>query len=179
MTARPYSPGPAYAKIVEREGENWTLVLTRDMKHPPQMVWDALTDPAQLRAWAPFDADGNLGKAGARVKLTTVGAPGPHVVETTITKADPPKALEFNWGGGDLRWELSPNGKGTRLSLWASINRKYIAMGAAGWHVCLDVLDRALGDDPIPRIVGPEAMNFEGWRRLNAEYTKQFAEESR
>jgi uncharacterized protein YndB with AHSA1/START domain len=176
MTARAYMPGPANAEVRKEAGENWTLVLVRELRHSPDVVWKALTDPAQLREWAPYDADRNLGATGATVKLTTVGAPGPHVVETKIRKADPPRSLEFNWGGGDLRWELSPNKGGTKLTLWAQINRRYIAMGAAGWHVCLDVLDHLLRGDPIGRIAGPETMKFEGWQRLNAEYTRLFAE---
>jgi hypothetical protein len=46
-------------------------------------------------------------------------------------------------------------------------------MGAAGWHICLDVLEHLLEGDPIGRIVGPEAMGFSGWRRLKAEYAQQ------
>ena len=81
----------------------------------------------------------------------------------------------YNWGEFDVRWELEAVGGGTRLTLWTSIDRRYIAMGAAGWHICLDVLDQLLSGDPIGRIVGPEAMKFDGWQRLNAEYAKQFA----
>jgi hypothetical protein len=51
-------------------------------------------------------------------------------------------------------------------------------MGAAGWHICLDVLDRLLADNPIGRIVGPDAMKFAGWQRLNAEYAEQFGVET-
>jgi hypothetical protein len=47
-------------------------------------------------------------------------------------------------------------------------------MGAAGWHICFDVLDNALSGTPLGRTVGPEAMKFEGWRRLNADYAMQF-----
>jgi hypothetical protein len=50
-------------------------------------------------------------------------------------------------------------------------------MGAAGWHICFDVLDRLLIGTPIGRIVGAEAMKFD-WPRLNAEYAKQFAVET-
>ena len=67
--------------------------------------------------------------------------------------------------------------RGTRLTLWTNIDRRYISMGAAGWHVCFDVLDHLLGGDPIGRIVGPEAMKFDGWQRLNAEYAQQFGVE--
>jgi hypothetical protein len=51
-------------------------------------------------------------------------------------------------------------------------------MGAAGWHICFDVLDRLLSDTPIGRLVGPEAVKFGGWQRLNAEYAKQFGIET-
>ena len=101
-----YSPGPASGAEVRKDGEKWTLILVRELRHPPEKVWQALTDPAQLREWAPFDADRSLGTAGATVKLTTVGAPAPHVSETTVTRADAPKVLEYSWGGNDMRWEL-------------------------------------------------------------------------
>jgi uncharacterized protein YndB with AHSA1/START domain len=122
-----YSPGPAAGAEVRKEGEDWTLVLVRELRHPPESVWAALTDPAQLREWAPFDADGSLGTVGSRVKLTTVGAPSPHVTETTVTRAEPPRVLEYAWGGNDMRWQLEPARGGTRLTLWTSIPRAFIA----------------------------------------------------
>jgi uncharacterized protein YndB with AHSA1/START domain len=169
-----YEPGPANLARVQEDGERWTLVLVRELRHPPEKVWQALTDPAQLREWAPFDADGSLAAAGARVKLTTVGAPTPQVTKSTVTRADAPKVLEYNWGGFDMRWELEALGGGTRLTLWTNIDRRFISMGAAGWHVCFDVLDHLLSGTPIGRIVGLEAMKFGGWQRLNKEYAKQF-----
>lgn len=169
-----YMPGPAAGAEVRKDGENWTLVLVRQLRHSPEQVWRALTDPAQLREWAPFDADGNLGLAGSTVKLNTVGTPTPLVSETTINRADEPNILEYRWGDGDLRWELEDSNGGTRLTLWHNIDRRYISMGAAGWHICLDVLDHALNGTPLGRIVGPQALEFEGWQRLNADYAKQF-----
>jgi uncharacterized protein YndB with AHSA1/START domain len=173
-----YAPGPAGGAQVRKDGEKWTLILVRELRHPPEKVWKALTEPAHLREWAPFDTDGSLGTAGTTVNLTTVGAPTPYVTETKVTRADPPTLLEYNWGGNDIRWELEASGAGTRLTLWTSIDRRYISMGAAGWHICLDVLDHLLGGAPIGRIVGPEAMKFGGWQRLNAEYARQFGVES-
>jgi uncharacterized protein YndB with AHSA1/START domain len=172
-----YSPGPAAGAHIEKDGEKWTLVLVRELRHPPQTVWRALTDPAELRQWAPFDADGSLATEGATVKLTTVKAPTPNVSETTVTRAIAPKVLEYTWGGNDMRWQLDASGSGTRLTLWTSIDRRFIAMGAAGWHVCFDVLDRRLSGAPIGRIAGPEVMKFGGWQRLHAEYAKQFADQ--
>jgi len=172
-----YTPGPASGAQVRKDGEKWTLILVRELRHSPEKVWQALTDPAHLREWAPFEADGSLGTVGTTVKLTTVGAPTPQVTETRVTRADAPKMLEYNWGDRDMRWELETFGGGTRLTLWTNIGRRFIAMGAAGWHICFDVLERLLAGEPIGRIVGPEAKKF-GWQRLHAEYAKQFGIET-
>lgn len=172
-----YTAGPASGAEVRKDGEKWTLIVVREMRHPPEKVWQALTDPVHLREWAPFEADRSLAAAGSTVKLSTVGTPAPHVTETKVTRAEAPKLLEYSWGEQYLRWELENFAGGTRLKLWHSIDRRFIAMGAAGWQICFDVLDRLLSGTPIGRIVGPEAMKF-GWAGLNAEYSKQFGVEA-
>jgi uncharacterized protein YndB with AHSA1/START domain len=173
-----YEPGAASGATIEKDGDKWTLVLVRELRHSPARVWQALTDPEQLREWAPFDADRNLGTVGTAT-LSTVGAPAPQVSESRIKRADAPRTLEYSWGAQDIRWELEPRGGGTRLTLWHNIDRRYIAMGAAGWHICFDVMERRLAGESIGRIVGPEAMKFGGWQRLHAEYAKQFGIEGR
>src|ERR1700730_12794718 len=167
-----YTPGPARgAQVGKDRGQNgedkWTLILVRELRHSPEKVWQALTDPAHLREWAPFEADGNLGTVGP---LTLPWGETPTPLETRVTRADAPKVLEYN----DIRWELEALGGGTRLTLWHNIDRRFIAWGAAGWHICFDVLERLLAGEPIGRIVGPDAIKFGGWQRLNAEYAKQF-----
>jgi uncharacterized protein YndB with AHSA1/START domain len=175
MDREQYAPSPASgAQVRKQEGENWTLILVRELRHAPDKVWEALTDPAHLREWAPFDADGSLGTAGNTVKLTTVAAPTPHITETRVTRADAPNLLEYNWGDHEMRWELDATAGGTRLTLWTNINRRYIAMGAAGWHICFDVLDHLLSGEPIGRTVGPDVMKLKGFQGLQAEYAKQF-----
>ncbi len=173
-----YAPGPAARAEVRKDGDRFTLVLVRELRHPPEKVWQALTDPAQLREWAPFDADRSLAAVGP-VKLSTVGMPTPQVSESTVKRAEAPRLLEYGWGGNDLRWELEPVGGGTRLTLWHNIDRRFIAMGAAGWHVCFDVLDGLLAGAPIGRIVAGDALALDGWRRLNAEYAQQLGVEAR
>src|SRR5436190_20067673 len=97
-----YTPAPAYGAQVKKDGpqkDKWTLILVRELRHSPEKVWQALTDQAQLREWAPFVTDGNLSTLGT-VNLTWVGNPKP--IETKVTRADAPKLLEC----GDIRWEL-------------------------------------------------------------------------
>jgi hypothetical protein len=165
---RQYTPGPASGAQVQKGEEKWTLVLVRELRHPPEKVWQALTDPTHLREWAPFDADGNLGAVGATVNLTWAGTG--RATATRVTRADAPKVLEYD----DTRWELEALNGGTRLTLWTNIDRRFVSWGAAGWHIAFDVLDRLLSGNPIGRIAGSEVMKFEGWQRLTAEYAKQF-----
>src|SRR3974390_596682 len=95
-------PGPAHGAQVRKEGDRWTLILVRELRHSPEKVWQAITDPAHLREWAPFVVDGRLDAVGATVNLTWVANPKP--LKTTVTRAEAPELLEF----GDIRWELEP-----------------------------------------------------------------------
>lgn len=170
-----YTPGPAYGAQIKKpqdvQDNKWTLILVRELRHSPEKVWGALVDPAQLREWAPFVVDASLGTVGT-VNLTWVGNPEP--IPTKVTRADAPKVIEF----GDHRWELEPTDRGTRLTLWSNIDRRFIAWGAAGWHIAFDVLDRLVSGNPIDRIARGEAMKS-GWQRLVAEYAEQFGIEKR
>jgi hypothetical protein len=62
-------------------------------------------------------------------------------------------------------------GGGTHLTLWRNIDRRFISWGAAGWHICFDVLDRLLSGTSIGRLAVATRCS---WQRLNAEYAKQF-----
>ena len=172
-----YQPGPADAARVEKNGDQWTLIVVKMLRHGPEQVWEALTDPDQLREWAPFDPDRNLDGVGA-IRLTTAGMGDAPVPECEVTRADRPHRLEYNWGGQSLRWELEAEGTGTKLTLWHNIDRNFIAMGAAGWHLCLDVMAAYLDGDPMGRIVAGDALKFEGWQRLHREYQAKFGVKS-
>jgi uncharacterized protein YndB with AHSA1/START domain len=163
----PYTTGPASGAQVKKGGDKWTLILVRELRHSPEKVWQALTDPAQLREWAPFVVDASLGAVGSTVNLTWVATGTP--VETKVTRADPPRMLEY----GDIRWELEGSGSGTRLTLWHSIDHRFVAWGAAGWHISFDVLDRLLAGQSIGRTDAMKA----GWQRLVVEYAKEFGAE--
>jgi uncharacterized protein YndB with AHSA1/START domain len=148
------------------------LVFVRELHHPPDAVWLALTDPAELRAWAPFDADRNIGHTGA-AELTMAGAKEPEAVPCKISLAEDPMLLEYSWGEDRLRWELEPRDYGTRLTLRHTVaDRGWLPKVAAGWHICFDVMDRSLAKDPIGRIVADEA-RAHGWERLDRAYAKQ------
>ena len=60
-----YAPGPASGAQARKDGENWTVILVRELRHPPAKVCKALTEPEHLRELAPFDDDGSLSTVGA------------------------------------------------------------------------------------------------------------------
>ena len=60
-------------------------------------MWAALTDPVQLREWAPFDADRDLGRVGDAT-LTMVDRDIRQDLPAAVTRAERPTLLEYTWG---------------------------------------------------------------------------------
>jgi uncharacterized protein YndB with AHSA1/START domain len=149
-------------------------VFVRRLAHPPERVWTALTEPEQLRVWAPFVPDRSLVRPGeARLTMldgaTESGDPAPG----SVTRADAPSLLEYRWDEDLLRWELAPDGDGTLLTLRHTIaDRDWLPKVAAGWHLCLAVADRALAGEPAPHVQGEEALKY-GWEELRAQYAER------
>jgi uncharacterized protein YndB with AHSA1/START domain len=167
-----YQPGEPAKISAHPDGERWTLVFTRELRHAPEKVWDALTDPAELSEWAPFDADRNLGKQGDAT-LTMAGDETQEKMPATIRRAERPRLLEYTWGPDLLRWELEPIGTGTRLTLRHTTGGSdWVPKIAAGWHICIDVMDLFLAGTPVGRIAAEEAKKH-GWDRLDAAYRAQ------
>ena len=167
-----FRPSPL-AEATAREADGrWTLVFVRDFAHPPEAVWAALTDPAELREWAPFDSPRSLAHPGP-VSLVMAGGDGTEQTSAEVTRADAPRLLEYTWDKDRLRWELTPTPTGTRLTLSHTVtDRSWLSKVTAGWHICLDVAERWLAGAPIGRIVAGEAKRV-GWDRLNVEYARR------
>lgn len=153
MKQRRLVPSPPGEVTVHADGARWALVFVRELRHAPERVWSALTDPASLKEWAPFDTD-------PEVRL-----------------AEKPRLLEQSWGEDQLRWELEPTKSGTRLTLRHTVGaREMLSKVAAGWHICLDVAERFLDGAPVGRIAGEEAKE-NGWVELEEAYAKRFGGE--
>ena len=141
-------------------------MLTRDLRHSPDAVWRALTDPALLAEWAPFTAYRDLCTPGTATLHMTDGQDTDP--PTVVRRAEPPTLVEYTWGGDALCWEVA----GPRLVLRHTIaDRDRAPAMAAGWHLCLAVLERPLDGDPVGPIVGENAMRY-GWDDLREQYAK-------
>ncbi|WP_432899630.1 SRPBCC family protein [Micromonospora matsumotoense] len=175
MDRAPFHPGPPAEVTATPAGDRWTLRFVRDLRHPPERVWAALTDPARLREWAPFLADRDLSTPGDAV-LTLVDGDAVVAQPATVRRAEPPRLLEYTWDEDLLRWELTRTADGTRLTLWHTVaDRGLLPMVAAGWHLCVDVAERLLAGDPIGPIRGAEAIGF-GWTELRDTYARRLGD---
>jgi uncharacterized protein YndB with AHSA1/START domain len=146
------------------EGPRPAVRLERRLADPPAVVWRALTERDQLRSWFPCDVivSGGQWVVGAAISFPFP----PDVIEMTLAgevlEVDEPKLLVFTWGEEEtLRFELTPDGAGTRLILIDELAANAAARNAAGWQDCLD---RLAGLDPAP----------EAWRARFDEYSAAF-----
>jgi uncharacterized protein YndB with AHSA1/START domain len=142
--------------------DKWTITFTRQLPHPPEKVWRAVTEPEHLKTWFPHEI---VGERRAGAPLTFVTEHG-DAFEGEMVEFEPPSVMALMWGADLLRIELRPDGDGTVLTLvdtFAELGKA--SRDSAGWHVCLDRLVAALeGGTPS----GPT------WPELFALYTERF-----
>ena len=172
MNRTTFEPSPLAQADYVAEGDAWTLVFVRELRHPPERVWAALTEPAQVGEWAPFTTDRDLGTPGDAT-LTMIDRDDSQDLAAQVTRAERPTLLEYRWGDDLLSWELDATESGTQLTLRHTVaDRDFIAKAAAGWHLCVDVMEHLLDGDPIGPIRGSEAMDY-GWQELHDAYARR------
>lgn len=170
MKPRDFDPGPLSPVEHHAEGGRSTLVFVRLLRHPPTAVWAALTDPEQLRQWAPFDPGRSLETTGPATFRMIDDPSTEETYPANVLRSVAPSLLEYTWGEDLLLWELEPQGTGTRLTLRHTVESPdWLPRVAAGWHVCLVVAERLLDGEPIGPIVGSEAKRY-GWEKLHDAY---------
>jgi uncharacterized protein YndB with AHSA1/START domain len=89
-----------------------SITLDQFIAAPPSAVWRALTTPEQLaKWWVPGDIAPTLGHE------FLLEMPGWGNVSCKVLEVDPERLLVHTFADWTLRWELSPEGTGTRLIL--------------------------------------------------------------
>lgn len=139
------------------DGETATMTFERLLAFPVDVVWAALTRPEQRARWygtTTIDA-----REGGAIEMTAEGPPvSPEQRRMTgrILEWDPPRVFAHEWrqsivGDTFVRYELEPDGDGTRLRLSHSQLAPRHAKGyIPGTHAYLDRLEAHLGGSPIP-----------------------------
>jgi len=151
------APGETGNVVID--GDRATLAFRRRLSRPPEVVWKALTDPAELSGWYMTKATVD-GREGGTVELHA----GPSRLHVTgrILAWDPPNVFEHEWkvaprpelpSGEDavIRWVLIRDGEGTVLHLeHRNLNRETALGFAPGTHAFLDRLGAQLSQKPLP-----------------------------
>ena len=135
-------------ELLAKDGRS-VLRVERWLKHPPEKVWRAMTEPERLADWFPGKVTIDL-RAGGALTFDDGADDADGSGETgTVTDLDPPRLIAYTWGTDHLRWELHPDGEGTRLVLLHTFDdRAGAASFGAGWHTCIVALDLALDGRP-------------------------------
>jgi len=124
-------------------GPDPAVRLERHLPDPPPVVWQAITDRGQLKEWFPCDVivDGGRWVVGAAITFPFPSAVIDMTLTGTVLAVEEPTLLSYTWGAGEvLRFELYPEGAGTRLVLIDQLPPGWAARNAAGWEDCLDRL---------------------------------------
>lgn len=153
---------------LEQVGKEWQLRFVRELRHSPERVWRALTEPADLRQWFPdtIVVPTKWG-VGARLEFKHEGV---YAFDGEVLAFEPPHLLEFRWGTDRIRFEIQPSNSGSILTLVDTIDEVgKAARDSAGWHVCLDALEAALDGAR-----GPAG----DWKSLRDEYAARFGPEA-
>ena len=136
--------------------EAQTLVIERDLAHPPQKVWRALTQKPLLEDWLmPNDFEPRVGQ-----KFNFRTNPMPQwngIVDCEVLEIEENRVLSYAWNVGDVAaggmatvvtFTLTPNAGGTHLRMEQSgfrpgQERNY--QGAQyGWQKFLGGLERVV-----------------------------------
>jgi uncharacterized protein YndB with AHSA1/START domain len=167
------TPSNRDGKLIEVGGDRVGVRFERRLAHPPERVWRAVTESDELAKWFPARPEiSGERRVGAQLSIVY-----PDNVEPPdsgeIVELDEPRLFAFTWRSAEqeaqlLRFELEPDGDGTKLVFTHELPKPDSAKVAAGWQLCLDDLELALAG--TPRGEFPEGR----WVQLHEEYAAQF-----
>jgi uncharacterized protein YndB with AHSA1/START domain len=112
--------------------------------HPVARVWAAVTDPDEMRHWFPSPEVEYDARTGG--SITVSGDPySPTPKTSRVLVWEPPHRFAFEWEDDELHLTLSEHARGCRLELVNILSAPGAgARNAAGWEMCLDLLDQVV-----------------------------------
>jgi uncharacterized protein YndB with AHSA1/START domain len=153
--------------------ERPALRFERRIGHPVEAVWEAVTQPSELAHWFPCEVEVEL-RLGGEMKFHFPEMALPDTASTLlgeVTEYDPPRRFAFTWGEDHLHFVLEPSDDGAATILRFTVEldtRDKAARDAAGWHVCLDGLERLLDAGTTERPYAPDE-----WTPLYEDYQRR------
>jgi uncharacterized protein YndB with AHSA1/START domain len=129
-----------------------TLVIEKEMPHPPEKIWRALTQASLIEQWLMS----NDFQAVVGHKFTFRATPVPNwngIVDCQVLLVEPYSRLCYSWGSSGLEsavaWTLTPTEGGTHVRMEQSGFRSEEDAnykGASyGWRKFIGSLERVVG----------------------------------
>ncbi len=126
--------------------ETLSVVVERDIAHPPEKIWRALTQPHLIEEWLMK----NQFKPVVDHRFNLSADWG--TVDCQVQSVEVNRTLSYTWDTKDLKsvvvWTLTPTSGGTLLRMEQSGFRQdqqpYYRGATVGWPRFLDELERVL-----------------------------------
>jgi uncharacterized protein YndB with AHSA1/START domain len=126
--------------------ETLSVVVERDIAHPPEKIWRALTQPHLIEEWLMK----NQFKPVVDHRFNLSADWG--TVDCQVRSVEVNRTLSYTWDTKDLRsvvvWTLTPTSRGTLLRMEQSGFRQdqqpYYRGATVGWPRFLDGLEQVL-----------------------------------
>jgi uncharacterized protein YndB with AHSA1/START domain len=128
--------------------ETLSVIVEREMPHPPEKIWRALTQPHLIEEWLMK----NDFEPAVDHRFTLRGDWGS--VDCQVLAIEPNKTLSYAWGAMGLEsvvtWTLTPTGTGTHLRMEQAgfrPDQQQAYQGAKfGWQRFFGSLERVVGN---------------------------------
>ena len=136
--------------MTDNATETLSVVVEREIPHPPEKIWRALTQPELIADWLMK----NDFKPVVDHRFNFRADWG--AVDCQVLAVEPNKTLSYTWGafglGSIVTWTLTPTSTGTQLRMEQSgfrPDQKQAYHGARhGWQKFFAELERVVGGLP-------------------------------
>ncbi len=146
MTTRAFPPEDDGTTITSPDGRA-VIRFERQLCHPAERVWSAVTVPAEMQAWLAFKARLEPHVGGELSLWLDDSRSDSSAFSGKVTVFDPPRCLEAEMDDGSrLRFDVSPTAEGCQLVFTDTrpVGERAANSVLAGWHLRMDLLDPAL-----------------------------------
>jgi len=132
--------------MIEKSAETLSVVVERDIPHPPEKIWRALTQPQLIEEWLMKNDFKPI--LDHRFNLSADWG----TVDCQVRAAEPNKTLSYTWDTKDLRsvvtWTLTPTSTGTLLRMeqtgFRADQQPYYRGAKVGWPRFLETMEQVL-----------------------------------
>ena len=138
--------------MTETVASTRTLTIERELPHPPEKVWRALTESSLLAEWLmgnDFEP-----QVGHRFKFRSTPLPNwDGVIDSQVLVIEPVSRLSYSWGTMGMEnvvtWTLTPTASGTHVRMehsgFPSEESASYKCAKYGWQNFIGKLEKVVG----------------------------------